>query len=61
LNIVEQAAKRLPKAPRVLSMNPTSLDGVLDATVEVGEDVGRGAEASERVASLRERLTPSRR
>jgi iron complex transport system substrate-binding protein len=57
LNIVEQAAKRLPKAPRVLSMNPTSLDGVLDATVEVGEAVGRGAEVRDRVASLRERLT----
>jgi iron complex transport system substrate-binding protein len=57
LNIVKGVAKRLPKAPRVLSMNPTSLDGVLDATVEVGEAVGRGAEARERVASLRERLT----
>jgi iron complex transport system substrate-binding protein len=57
LNIVKGVAKRLPKAPRLLSMNPTSLDGVLDATVEVGEAVGRGAEARERVASLRERLT----
>ena len=56
LNIVEGVAKRLPKAPHILSMNPTSLDGVLDATVEVGEAVGRGAEARERVAFLRERL-----
>ncbi len=57
LTIVEQAAKRLPKVPRVLSMNPTSLREVLDATVEVGEAVGRGTEVRERVASLRERLT----
>ena len=56
LGIVEQAAARLPKTPRVLSMNPVSLDGVLDATVEVGDAVGRGAEARTKVAALRERL-----
>ena len=56
LSIVERATAGLPKAPRILSMNPTSLGGMLDATVEVGEAVGRGAEAREGVASLRERL-----
>ena len=56
LSIVEHATAGLPKVPRVLSMNPTSLGEVLDATVEVGEAVGRGAEACEKVVSLRERL-----
>jgi iron complex transport system substrate-binding protein len=57
LSVVERATAGLPKAPRILSMNPTSLGGMLDATVEVGEAVGRGAKAREGVASLRERLT----
>lgn len=57
LGIVEREAARLPKTPRVLSMNPVSLDGVLDVTVEVGDAVGRGAEARTKVAALRERLT----
>ena len=56
LNIVEQAVSGLPKAPRVISMNPTSLDKVLGATVEVGEAVGRGAETRVKVSALRERL-----
>ena len=56
LSVVERATVGLTKAPRILSMNPTSLGGMLDATVEVGEAVGRGAEAREGVASLRERL-----
>ncbi len=45
LSIVEHTTAGLPKVPRVLSMNPTSLGEVLDATVEVGEAVGRGVEA----------------
>jgi len=56
LSVVERATVGLTKAPRILSMDPTSLGGMLDATVEVGEAVGRGAEAREGVASLRERL-----
>ena len=56
LNVVEQAAAGLPKTPRVLSMNPTSLDGVLDATVEVGDAIGRGEEVRRKIASLRGRL-----
>ncbi len=56
LNVVEQAATRLPKTPRVLSMNPTSLNEVLDATIEIGEALGRGAEAREKVTGLEKRL-----
>ena len=55
-NIVEQATAALPETPRVLSMNPTTLDEVLDVTVEVGDAVGCGAEARARVAALCERL-----
>jgi iron complex transport system substrate-binding protein len=56
LSVVERATVGLTKAPRILSMKPTSLGGMLDAIVEVGEAVGRGVEAREGVASLRERL-----
>ena len=56
LNVVEQAVSVLPKTPLVLSMNPTSLGEVLDVTVEVGDAVGRGAEAREKVAALKRRL-----
>lgn len=56
LNIVEQAVSGLPKAPRVLSMNPTSLGEVLNVTVEVGDAVGSGAETREKVAALKKRL-----
>jgi iron complex transport system substrate-binding protein len=57
LNVVEQAAARLVEAPRVLSMNPTSLSEVLDTTIEVGKTVGRGKEARQKVAAIHERLT----
>ena len=56
-NVVERAAAALPEMPRVLSLNPTTLNEVLDVTVEVGDAVGRGGEARTRVAVLRERLT----
>jgi iron complex transport system substrate-binding protein len=54
-NIVEQATAALPETPRVLSINPTTLNEVLDVTVEVGDAVGRGGEARARVVALRER------
>src|ERR671916_2441590 len=56
LSVVERATVGLTKAPRILSMKPPSLGGMPDATVEVGEAVGRGAQAREGLASLRERL-----
>jgi iron complex transport system substrate-binding protein len=37
-------------------MNPTTLDEVLNVTVEVGDAIGRGGEARERVSTLRKRL-----
>ena len=56
LNVVEQAVARSPKKLRVLSMNPTSLNEVLDTALEVGDAVGQGAEARAKVAVLRERM-----
>jgi iron complex transport system substrate-binding protein len=55
-NVVEQAAAALPKTPRVLSMNPTTLNEVLDVTVEVGDAIGYGGEARAKTAALNERL-----
>ena len=55
-NVVEQATSALPKPPRVLSMNPTTLNEVLDVTVEVGDALDRGVEARAKVDALRERL-----
>jgi iron complex transport system substrate-binding protein len=53
-NLVEEAASGLEA--RIFSMNPTSLREVLDDTLAVGEALGRGEEASARVAALEERL-----
>ena len=56
LAVVRQAVAGLPKVPRVLSMDSTTLDEVLETIVEVGDAVERGEEAHERVAALRMRL-----
>ncbi|MDP8951547.1 MAG: cobalamin-binding protein [Actinomycetota bacterium] len=55
-DIVSQAVAGLPREPRILSLNPTTLSEVLQTTIEVGDAVGRGEEARERVADLRARL-----
>jgi iron complex transport system substrate-binding protein len=55
-NVVDQAVARLPKKPRVLSMNPSSLTEVLKVVVEVGNEVGCGKEARKKVAALKRRL-----
>ena len=54
--VVEEAVAGLRKRPEILSLNPTSLGGVLDDAVRVGEAVGRGNETRAKVAALRERL-----
>jgi iron complex transport system substrate-binding protein len=53
-DLVEEAASGL--RTRIFSLNPTSLRGVLDDTVAVGEVLGRGVDAREKVAALVERL-----
>lgn len=56
LPLVEEAAKNLKDEPRIISMNPHSIAEVLACTVQVGDAVGRGAEARAVIAALRERL-----
>ncbi len=55
-SLVEEAIAELGSSPELLVLNPTSLGEVLDDTVRVGEALGRGGEARENVALLRERL-----
>ncbi|MDP9425282.1 MAG: cobalamin-binding protein [Actinomycetota bacterium] len=56
LKVVQEAVSDLSTKPRVLSMNPTTLDEVLACAIEVGGAVGRGAQARENVVALRGRL-----
>jgi iron complex transport system substrate-binding protein len=56
LSVVEQAVASLSSSPHILSMNPTSLNEVLDTTIEIGEALGCGAEARAKVSALRRRI-----
>jgi iron complex transport system substrate-binding protein len=56
MNLVERAVAGLKNDPEVLSLDPASLRDVLDDAVRVGEALGHGEEARERVAALEERL-----
>ncbi len=57
---VEEAARRIPSRPEVLSLEPETLDGVLDCVLRVGEAVGAPGAAGRAVAGLRERLVRAR-
>lgn len=54
--LVEEAVSGLPNRPELLVLNPTSLEDVLDDSVRIGDALGRGEEAREEVAVLRDRL-----
>jgi iron complex transport system substrate-binding protein len=53
---VEEAARRLPGRPEVLSLEPTTLEEVLEGVLRVGEATGTDAAAERVVAGLRGRL-----
>ena len=53
---VKTAAAKLPKAPKVVSLDPTDLDGVLASIETVGRETGRESESRAFVESLRARL-----
>lgn len=55
-DIVDRAAKRLRSDPRVISLEPSSLDDVLDTITFLGELTGHAAESSSLVGGLRERI-----
>lgn len=52
---VERVAARLPGRPRVVSLNPSTFEGVLDDVLTVGEACGLSGPALEAVVGLRER------
>ncbi|MGI8540615.1 MAG: cobalamin-binding protein [Rubrobacteraceae bacterium] len=56
-SVVERAASEMSVRPDILSLNPTSLEGVLEDTIHVGEALGRGDETRRKVSGLRERLS----
>lgn len=56
MELVERAVEGLRKRPEVISLNPTSLEEVLDDAVRIGEALGNGDGTRERVAALRTRL-----
>jgi iron complex transport system substrate-binding protein len=53
---VQRAARTLYGERQILSLEPVSLDGVLDAIAAVGRATGTEARAAEVVAGLRERI-----
>ncbi|HVG99558.1 MAG TPA: cobalamin-binding protein [Miltoncostaeaceae bacterium] len=53
---VEEAARAMPGRPEVLSLEPETLEGVLDSILLVGEAAGTPRAAAGVVAGLRERL-----
>lgn len=55
LRTVRAVAASMNPAPRVVSLNPTTFEHVLDDCYRVGDAVGLAAQAEERVAELRER------
>lgn len=55
LRTVQAVAATMDPRPRIVSLNPTTFEHVLDDCYRVGEAVGLAARAEERVAELRER------
>ena len=56
LETVERLAARMDPSPRVVSLNPNSLEDVLENLIELGEAVGREVEAHAAKANLEARL-----
>jgi ABC-type Fe3+-hydroxamate transport system substrate-binding protein len=56
LRSVERIARTLPRVPRIINLNPTTVWQVLDDVLAVGEAVGRPKQAAAAVTALRDRL-----
>ncbi len=56
LRSVERIARTLPKPPRIVNLNPTTIWQVLDDLLAVGEAVSRSAEAQAAATTLRDRV-----
>ncbi len=57
---VEHVAGSLRPRPKILAFNPTSLEGVFDDLLRLGEAIGRSGEAERAVVALRERYFAAR-
>ena len=55
LRTVERIASEMSPRPRIVSLNPTTFEHVLDDCYRVGDAVGLADQAEERVATLRDR------
>lgn len=56
LDSVRRVADRIPSKPRVLTLNPQSIEDILDDIYRVGEAIGMGEQAMHQVVSLRQRM-----
>ena len=56
MELVEEAVAKMRKKPAVISLNPTSLQEVLDDAITVGKALGREDVARAEVARLEEKL-----
>jgi ABC-type Fe3+-hydroxamate transport system substrate-binding protein len=57
LGTVRAAAAAITPSPRVVSLNPTTIEGVFDDVLAIGGAVGRAEDARDAVVRLRERLS----
>jgi iron complex transport system substrate-binding protein len=55
-DVVQQAVHRLAGTPAILSLEPTSLEGILETIRQVGESAGCQDRAARLVAELRDRI-----
>jgi iron complex transport system substrate-binding protein len=56
LDAVRRVAERLPSKPRVLTLNPQSIEDILDDIYRVGEAIGMNEQAMHVVVNLRQRM-----
>jgi iron complex transport system substrate-binding protein len=56
LRSVERIARTLPRVPKIINLNPTTVWQVLDDVLTVGEAIGRPAQAQAAATALRDRL-----
>jgi iron complex transport system substrate-binding protein len=56
LNTVRRVADRLPSRPQILTLNPMSIEDILDDIYRVGDAIGMGEQAMHQVVNLRQRM-----
>lgn len=56
LDAVRRVASRLPSNPRVLTLNPQSIEDILDDIYRVGDAIGMSEQAMHQVVKLRQRM-----